>query len=323
MSKKVVIPCVIILIALVLIIGIYLGKSLVKYAEEYQTNVQEEVLISDSDLNEDETYEEEYIEEDNDYYFENESVERFSRIDIKSLEEKGLNDSIEAAISYALKSGFIKDNRFYYFFPDTGLPRATQTSDIEDEEDNERTITIIYGEIPLEKRLMETKYFNNGKGKLAYVSIVEAFSRDRKTIEFDKLYERYKPIINKLISKDVYNKNYAHIVNQLLLAYTDLNGDIDKYGKVSEIMESHWDGLIENKNRDLDDFYSDLKTIISPDILTKIEANFLSEKTVYSNRAFVVWSYSFWNRRKNEGKVQEIYKALCAIRDNYTTEGIE
>lgn len=162
-----------------------------------------------------------------------------------------------------------------------------------------------------------------------YTRIVGLLSQHRKSIDFNALYTNFKPIIHSVIDKETYNEKYADFVERLLIAYEDLDSDV-KYEKVDAVMRAHFarnlSRNVEDKyTEDLSfyyDYYDDFESIMSKEALAKLKAIPYPLKNGGDNGSYMfnyatIWTYSFWNRRKMEGKKDEIYQLLKSVRDDY------
>lgn len=238
--------------------------------------------------------------------------------DIFSLPDEDLNVMLENAANYGSKNYFLANYNFIlysiynkrYLFP---MPVEIHY----DMSDNEYDISFVGGHIPIEDRKIDTASIEKTAEADDFIAVVEQLSAKRELINFDKLYQKFGWIVRKVISKATYDKNYAPTVEILLITYADLEENEDLYYDIAHVMDMHWEESLINTHVGLPDFYDYLKPKLSDEALEQLERFFLSSKTDYQNHYMVIWSYSFWLRRRMEGKAEEIYNTLCLINNDY------
>ncbi len=243
-------------------------------------------------------------------------IRNFETVDFASLPPNVFADSLRQALRYAAEDYCIRDHNFTYFYQ-WGLPFATRKVarvDAEGVEHGERVI------VPVEQRVAKTSWMPWRSGTASYIGLLEWLSAHRMDIDFHRFYRRYRPAIRRIITKEIYDRNYSRIVNKLIAAYEDLEADPERYEKVALAMELHWEYTRDLSNHyDLCELYPFFQknNVVSPEAWKVMEANSNDNETIYSNIHLVVWAYSFWLRRQNEGKKEEIIQILRSVRADY------
>lgn len=161
----------------------------------------------------------------------------------------------------------------------------------------------------------------------AYVQTINMLVQNRLEINFFELYKNYRPLVLSIIDKEFYTKNFKIIVDRLLVAYDDLETDRDKkYKHIDNIMLSHFKrnhvrNIKGGFTIDFATYYNELEPMISEDARQQFEKIYQEqalEKNTYLNQESIIWSYSFWNRRRLENNTDNIHKLLKAIDSDYT-----
>ncbi|MCC8089589.1 MAG: hypothetical protein LIO79_10085 [Rikenellaceae bacterium] len=168
--------------------------------------------------------------------------------------------------------------------------------------------------------------FNEGFSHLldyggnAFRRIASYLFHNSPEVVMHMLVDRYSHNIEKMVSRDDYEKKYRRIVDLLLVAYDDLfveDDDTEYYG--TQLMLSVYRTMQRECPGGYDDWTEFYYGFIErnhafPDLLYK----FRFESGEVDHR-MVVWVYSFWGRRANESvfNPQDIYQALVKIRSIY------
>lgn len=222
------------------------------------------------------------------------------------IREPLLIDSLVVGLKFAVDEDEMKWYNGDFFYLDFELPAFRKITFGYDDID-----TIVM--IPVEER----KFINNpfisivqsGLGQTMYQRIIEEVSAKRLRINFYQLYQNNKHILHKALSKEEYTYKYRPMVNVLLRAYSDIKQDSTLLPAIECIMKKHEEDMLKgNIDQDLNEAYMQIKRLLSEETLTSyIEPNPIS----------VVWSYTFWLRRKYEDKTDDIYRTLLAIQSDY------
>lgn len=165
----------------------------------------------------------------------------------------------------------------------------------------------------------------SGAGAQPYKTLIEFLSKGRQTIDFHKLYTTYKRLVHQVIPKERYDEEYRYLVENLFAAYQDFERNENLYDEVESIMNHEWQTHV-SEIKELDpgygsstrhgDFFPYFEEIL-PEVSVKLFKN----KVRNMDESDLVWTYSFWLRRHNEGNTDNIIKTLRSIRHDY--DGME
>lgn len=226
---------------------------------------------------------------------------------------------LEKALEYFTSQQDLSSFWFWGDYSSEWKPRSMSLT----EED--RWINFTY---PFIDRYIELDEQRPGDNFYYYETVVDMLSSRRDYINFYDGYVRFKPIIHTIIDKKKYDEDYALFVEMLLLAYDDLGDDASKYEKVDDFMFAHF---VKNNARergeaeyttDLALLYDNFKGIVSDEALKKINEMPYpkgNHGNQYMRDYSIIWAYSFWNRRKLEGKLEEIHNLLILMKQDYSS----
>lgn len=298
--------------------------------------------------------EDDYSEEDLDQEWEEDRENRLNDQDLKNIEDQYYsiyqkdndNDYTINGNLYEMKDLFSKalktlkgvsginsyDFCFYQNFKYFPIAVVLKDDQLTEDPDNAHITRKIRYVLPFEDRFLKDKDFrtNNpttNSNNEAYVFIINLLLQNRQDINFYELYKNHRPLIFSIIDKEYYNKNFKTIVDVLLIAYDDLSIDFEqKYKQIDSIMLSHYKvNHIRNSDgrysTDLDFYNRQLETIMSENArerISKIYQEQRSKENTSVNQASIIWSYSFWNRRRLERNIGNTYQLLRAIDIDYT-----
>lgn len=159
--------------------------------------------------------------------------------------------------------------------------------------------------------------YTGGYGSEAYDGLVKLIWKNRKSIALESLFDMYSHLIEKAIPYEVFVDNgYQEVFWQLISVYEDLKGDPEDFRKIYNLMD---ESIYENNS--MYDAYDRYYDLIEPYITEDTRALFFTdrkedeEESAYQHRMSearqrVVWVYSFWGRRHNEGIAKGTYDAL-------------
>jgi hypothetical protein len=130
--------------------------------------------------------------------------------------------------------------------------------------------------------------------------------------EFYLGFKKYKTVLYGFVSPKTYRvANFDKIIDALLLTYEDIGDDRDKWRDIYSTMNNDDDIKFEK-------YYSILEDYYSPKIITKIEDIRFSNGSKFK-KSDIVWLYSFWARRDEEGIRKEVAIILSEIKEHYET----
>lgn len=260
-------------------------------------------------------------EEESDYYddgtlpYDKDCQYDMSEANLFELSEEALLDTLKVAFKRARKYHKIANHSFLYYYSSGGYLSSVYIEEIENIEYSSYRVA---HEVPLEERRF--RGHDSDYTVSAYDVVVKTLSQKRDEINFVEFYDKYKWIIQQIVSKEDYNREYAPSVDILLLAYNELENDPIKRDHVKVTMEQHWMKTLENDNVELSDCYSLLEKYLNESSLEHINKYIKNESNQYTAKAFVVWAYSFWLRRKAEGKDQQVYDVLTKFKADFASE---
>ncbi len=128
---------------------------------------------------------------------------------------------------------------------------------------------------------------------------------------FAKFFETYENLFFQLISSEMYwGTDAPELVNSLIIAYEDLyrNGTEDGRVKSLEIYEE----MIQEYS-----WGHYLNFIVKRSDGTSLDHFRYNNEDRDLSESQVVWTYSFWARRENEGNAQTTYNILKRMVDHY------
>lgn len=284
----------------------------------------------DNTETEEEYYDTEYEEYGEEYYLEFESFEDSYEIiyneevdfesDIDTAYFNNLDTEFKGALTY-FKDNVGRLSAFWFWnnYDYTHHPDYVKL-------DNTGKILWLF---PFSYRHLGLNEYKGTKTKYEdYKTIIELLSQNRKTVNFVEVYNLFKSQIHTIIDKDTYSEKYADLVTRLLIAYEDMDSE-EKYEQVNEIMFTHFKNNHvmneEYSSTDLEWFFHKLERIMSDEAKNKLKNMTYPIETgdngSYTLNYGTIWTYSFWNRRKMEGKKEEIYKLLKTIEKDYANMG--
>lgn len=145
--------------------------------------------------------------------------------------------------------------------------------------------------------------------------------RNKSVHGLDDLIRRYGQLIKLLVPYEKYKANgWERMVEQLIVAYEDLNVDYNNFGTVYGIMcGDDGDNYPDHYFEKLVPFIRDpqMKAFIERDHGKDNYRSYVEPGQV--NRWSVVWAYSFWGRRGAETptNIGDLHQALKVLRDLY------
>ena len=152
----------------------------------------------------------------------------------------------------------------------------------------------------------------------------QLFNNDYRVINYvtdlsdhpNELYvalETYKSVLFATVSREKYNNNhFDQVVDRLLLAYDDVGEDHEKLERIYEIMRNE----IDSDEHNIGKYLPEIKKLCSSRTVKK-----LSENDGFCRyNSDVVWFYSFWARRNDDGNINEVVKILKDIQNHYRVE---
>lgn len=217
-----------------------------------------------------------------------------------------LIDSLVAGLDFAITNDEIKWYNGDFFYIDLELPAFRKV--VFGYEDIDTVMMI-----PIEERRFLNDPFISivrpSFGQAMYQRMMEIVSAERLKINFYELYQRNKHILHKALSKKQYDERYLPMINILLRAYADLKQDSTLMPTIECVMKEHEEGMLKgNLDLDLHSAYEKIKKNLPQSTV---------EEYIDPNPISVVWCYSFWLRRMQENKTEDIYRTLQAIQSDY------
>jgi len=130
--------------------------------------------------------------------------------------------------------------------------------------------------------------------------------------EFYLEFKKYETALYGFISPKTYRvANFDKIIDALLLAYEDIGDDREKWRDIYNTMNNDRDTKLEVYYEILEDYHS-------PKIIAKIEDIRFSNGSKFK-KSDIIWLYSFWARRDEEGNRKEVAVILNEIKEHYET----
>lgn len=148
----------------------------------------------------------------------------------------------------------------------------------------------------------EKKGFDVGQGfgGKAYQKIIEYIWKHKEDLQISAIFAAYSDVIQELLPWDDYcDKGYDRLVDQLMLAYDDLDNIDGSFSRVYEIMT---DGDGQS--------HSDLYEAIDDNGFISEASKVLLRSGGSVDQSRAVWVYSFWARRYEEGKIHDVHNTL-------------
>ena len=119
-------------------------------------------------------------------------------------------------------------------------------------------------------------------------------------------FKNYKSIFYNAVSLESYRvANFDKIVDGLLLTYNDIGTDEEKLYQIYELMGSY--------NRE---HFTELEKYCSAQTMSRLREYKFSNGKKYDKND-LMWFYSFWARRNNEGNIKEVAIILNEIKEHY------
>lgn len=126
-------------------------------------------------------------------------------------------------------------------------------------------------------------------------------------------FENYRSVIYSVISPEIYRKaNFDKIVDGLLLTYDDIGAENEKLKEIYNAMHQPYGSSIPN----MDKYYSDFEKYFTVETIEKLQTYKFSNNADFKDTD-IMWFYSFWARRNNEGNIKEIAIILNEIKEQY------
>lgn len=233
-----------------------------------------------------------------------------------AIEKSSLEGLLVPAAKFGVKHHFLSDYGFI-LYDNYGMlptPVAFETSIEEDGYKRRRVV----GSVAVENRKIGVMHGKEGDEWFPYFTqVVETLSAKRSCVDFEALYRDFGWIVREILSPTDYEERYAPTVKMLLFAYDDLRQNEELYFWIEQTMKEHWQTTLVYGHVGLPDFYGSFARHLSPETREAIKAYYEENNTEYENEYRPIWSYSFWLRRRQEGKTEEVYRTLCAIRDDF------
>lgn len=131
--------------------------------------------------------------------------------------------------------------------------------------------------------------------------------------KFIDLIDETKSKFYRIVSGRTYRiSNVDKILSGLLLSYEDL---YEKQENSNKCLKSIYK-LMNNDNRDAEYYYDDIEKYISPESLEIYENIRNSNGSQFTN-GDLVWYYSFWARRNNEGNAEQTVAIIRDVIEHY------
>ena len=152
---------------------------------------------------------------------------------------------------------------------------------------------------------------NSGIDDITRFCIKENSQNNEKFIDF--IAETKNKFYNLVSSRTYRISNVDKILSGLLLSYEDLYENeqfADK--KLNSIYK-----LMNNKDSNLaSEYYNDIEKYISPESSEILENIRFSDGSLFTN-GDLVWLYSFWARRNNEGNTEQTVAIIRDVIEHY------
>ncbi len=223
------------------------------------------------------------------------------------------SDSIVAAINYADENDLVNDFKDFngYAWPDF-IYHGTFVNEDDAIKSDVQIIPVSIREYTPEESAVNASQ---------YKTLIEFLSKGRQTIDYYALYTMYKPLIRRVITQKQYEERYSYWVKNLIVAYQDFENHEDWYERIESVMNEEWLSHVRdvqqldpgwNSSTWHDDFFSYFE-----EILPQSSMKPFMDKKKKINTSALVWTYSFWVRRYNEGNTENIIKTLRSIQQDY------
>jgi hypothetical protein len=194
-------------------------------------------------------------------------------------DESADQDSVEAAIAYAAKEIDL-----------SGFPRKVSKKLFPKEHDKQVSAT---------------------QGSIAYRLIIE-YIRKEKDIPLAALMNIYGHYIRHHLSGEIFQKHGAkRLILSLIIAYDDIYYLNER--KPNDTLHDIYVTMSEQRFRSLADYFPLISANISESFLS---GGVFMDKDKKRDTSLIVWAYSFWARRYNEGRIDDVHKVVL---DLYTT----
>ncbi|MDR1122181.1 MAG: hypothetical protein LBM08_14905 [Dysgonamonadaceae bacterium] len=194
-------------------------------------------------------------------------------------DENADQDSVEAAIAYAAKEIDL-----------SGFPRKVSRKLFPKAHDKQASTV---------------------QGSIAYRLIIE-YIRKEKGAPLAALMNTYGHYIRQHLSGEIFQKHGAkRLILSLIMAYDDIFYLSDR--KPNDILHDIYATMSEQRLRSLADYFPLISANISESFLS---GSIFMDKDKKLDKGLIVWAYSFWARRNNEGRTDDAHKVAL---DLYTT----
>lgn len=146
------------------------------------------------------------------------------------------------------------------------------------------------------------------KGEKAYMILLTYFANNRNNLPIEGIFNAYKLVIRKTISKQQYYDRYKDHVDLLLTSYNNI-AEYDSFEAIYNIMSDSERGEMTK--------FADMSEYID---------NYAYYRFVIKGRADVdslFYFYSFWGRRYHEGNAEAAHNVLFKLNEMFYDEALE
>lgn len=145
------------------------------------------------------------------------------------------------------------------------------------------------------------------EGRTAYDHVVRYLNVTRDNSTIRGVFMKFWPLAVKVFSVDEYSGGgYERLVTQLINAYNDLYDSENQYYNFYLVYKLMTDG----------EYYGDELADAVMNYASKESLSTFSDSEV----GRIIWVYSFWARRANEGCARAVYLTLNQIAEHYSNQ---
>ena len=138
-------------------------------------------------------------------------------------------------------------------------------------------------------------------------------SREKNPEGLYSQFENYRSVFFNLISPETYRTaNFDKIVEGLLLTYDDIGSDNQKLEEIYNVMNVSNDA----PGPTMEGYYAQFENNLSLSTIQKLQEYKLTNGNGFKD-SDLIWFYSFWARRNNEGTAKDVAIILNEIKEYY------
>jgi hypothetical protein len=171
--------------------------------------------------------------------------------------------------------------------------------------------------LKISKKLFPEKYdkqIPTGKGSIAYRRIIE-YIRNEKDAFLTGLMEVYGHYVRHSVSEEIFQKQgIKRLILSLIIAYDDIYYLNERTS--NDILRDIYETMSEHHFNSLANYFPLISANISESFLSGV----FMDKNKKLDRGLVVWAYSFWARRYNEGRTDDVHKVVLNLYTTYIAD---